>query len=345
MNKTSAFIRFALACFAAAVTFAGCNGPQASTVPAHASFSELKAPVASASQEPGGVKTASEDLIYLSYGSCGSFTGECYAEVAIYTFPGGDPIGTWNAAGYALGECADKAGNVFVTYILGSVGEVFEFAHGDTSPAKTLSDPAGFPVACSVDTDSGDLAVVNDTGSLSIYTHASGNPTTFNYPGVTLNSVGYGDRGTLFVDGLTAYPSSKFVLAKLPKGGSSFENVTPNKQVNGAEELFWDGKYLALQAGYNQIYRFEIRGSSGRFVGATQPKHLRGGIDQYWIVDNQIVAAYSWKPCRAICSDEGTVGIWHYPSGRVITKHFTPDLSPAAGMALSLAQHRGLLDK
>ena len=249
----------------------------------------------------------------------------------------------------ALGECADEAGNVFVTYInSGSVGEILEFAHGGTSPVATLSDPTGTPVACSVDPISGDLAVVNASngeGALLIYSNASGSPTTYSYPGVDFYGVSYDNKRDVFVDGLTGYHSSQFVLAKLPKGGNSFENITLNKQVGNAAQLFWDGKYLTLGPVYREaqpgkIYRFGIRGGSGRFVGATEPRQIRGGIDEYWIVGKQIVVAYSWKPCRAICGREGTVGIWSYPSGRPIKKYIMPYGVPSTGMAFSLAQNR-----
>jgi hypothetical protein len=346
MTKTPAFIRIALAYCVAATSFAGCSGPQASSIPAGGSFSELKASAASDNQKSRTADATSEDLVYLSYGSCSShIKSACVAEVVVYTFPGGQPIGTWYSAGYALGECADEAGNVFVTFInSGSIGEILKFAHGGTTPVATLSDPTGTPAACSVDPISGDLAVVNGTGTLLIYSNASGSPTAYSYPGVTLSSVSYDNKGDVFVDGLTGYQSSQFVLAKLPKGGNSFENITLNKQVGGAGELDWEGKHLTIGPGYlgqGEIYRFDVRGGSGRFTGATQPRRIRGRIDQYWIAGKQIVIAYSWKPCRAICDDEGTVGIWNYPSGRMITKHFTPYGPPSTGMALSLAQdHR-----
>jgi hypothetical protein len=345
MTKTSAFIRIALAYCAAATSFAGCNGPQAATIPAGGSFSELEAAVPGHNQRSGNAAMTDENLVYLSYGSCSShIKSACAAEVVVYTFPGGQPIGTWYSAGYALGECADEAGNIFVTYInSGSIGEILKFAHGGTSPVATLSDPTGMPETCSVDRISGDLAVVNGAGTLLIYSNASGSPTTYSLPGVYFYSVSYDNKGNVFVDGLTGSNSSQFVLAKLPKGGNSFENITLNKQVDGARELDWQGKYLTIgpeYLGQGEIYRFDIRGSSGHFVGATPLKRIRGGVDQYWIVGKQIVVAYSWKPCHAICDDEGTVGIWSYPSGRVITKRFTPYGAPSTGMALSLAQNR-----
>ena len=342
MIKHSALVRIALAYCVAATTVAGCNGPQASTVPASESFLDLGASAVAHDQKLGPVGASSEDLVYLSYGSCGF--SQCSAEVAVYTFPGGQPIGTWNAAGYALGACSDEAGNVFITYILGSIGEILEFAHGGTTPVATLSDPTGSPVACSVDPLSGNLAVADGVGALLIYRNASGSPTTYSYPGVSFDGVTYDNKGNVFVDGLTGGQSPQFVLAKLPKGGNSFENITVNEQVAGVGELGWDRKYLTIgqSAWYknemNLIDRFEIRGTSGRFESATQPRRIRGGVDQYSIVHEQIIIAYSWKPCSAICNDVGTVGIWHYPSGRVRAKHFTPKGLPSTGMALSLAQ-------
>lgn len=341
MTKTSVFIRIALAYCAAATFFAGCNGPQASTIPTGASFSGFNASATRHHQKSGAVGTSSEDFVDLSYGSCSSFTGGCNAEVAVYTFPGGQPIGTWNAAGYALGECADEAGNVFVTYInSGSIGEILKFAHGGTSPVATLSDPTGTPVACSVDPISGDLAVVNGTGTLLIYSNASGIPTTYSLPGVYFYSVSYDNTGNVFVDGLTGYRSSQPVLAKLPKGGNSFKNIKL-KGLNSAGELGWDGKHLTLGVPGNPtiIYRLDISGGNGRVAGTTQLTQIHGAVDQYSTEGEHVVVAYSWKPCRAICGDEGTVGIWHYPSGRVIKKHFTPDGAPSTGMALSLAQN------
>ena len=341
-------LRVVLAFCVVATTVAGCSGSQGSTIPVGGPFFKLNTAATSRDQKSGNAATSSEDFVYFSYGSCSLYTGGCYAEVATYTFPGGQPIGTWNAAGYALGECADKAGNVFVTYILGSVGEILEFAHGSTSPVATLSDPTGLPVACSADPISGDLAVVNASNgmeALLIYSNASGSPTTYSYPGVTFYSVSYDNKGNVFVDGLKGYRSSQqFVLAELPRGGKSFENTGLNEQIDGPGELDWNGKYLAigpLYPGQNRVDRFDIRGGSGHFVGATQPRRIRGGIDQYWILGKQIVIAYSWKPCRAICGDEGTAGIWYYPSGHVITKSITPDGGPSTGMALSIAQtHR-----
>lgn len=340
----------ALSASALGLVLAGCGASQALPDLSRGIGQNVTRPPATIhNQKSGDVATTNKDLVYLSYGSCGSHITGCYSEVAVYTFPGGQPIGTWNAAGYALGECADEDGNVFVTYILGSIGEILKFAHGGTSPVATLSDPTGLPVACSVDPNSGDLAVVNpnNAGTLLIYSNASGIPTTYSYPGVTFYSVSYDSKRNVFVDGLTGPHSSQFVLAKLPKGGRSFENITLNKQVGGAGGLDWDGQYLTIGQStwykneMDLIHRFEIRGTSGRFEGATQPKRLLRGIDQYSIVGKQIFIAYSWKPCRAICGDEGTVGIWSYPSGRVIRKHFTPYSSPSTGMALSLAQtHR-----
>lgn len=346
--------RCALSLCAAAILFAGCSGSQS----AGPQLPAVQAPTIR-NQKSGDAATTSGDLLYLSYGSCSYFIlFDCNAEVAVYTFPGGQQIGAWNSVGLAYGECADGAGNVYVTYINSTysggsgVDEILKFAHGSTSPVATLTDQAGPPVACSVDPISGDLAVVNGndgtaTGTLLIYRDASGSPTTYTYPEIIFSSVSYDDKGNVFVDGSTQNRRrpSRFALAKLPKGGNSFQKITLKKQVSDAAELDWDGKYLTTGPEYNgasEIYRFRIRGSSGRFVDDILLRRTRRrAIDQYLIAGNKIIAAYSWKPCNAICGFEGTTGIWHYPSGLVRTKNITPDGSPSNGIALSLAQtHR-----
>jgi hypothetical protein len=342
MKKISAFIRIALAYCIAATTFAGCNGSQTSTIPGGTSFSKLKAPATSHDQKSGDAATSNQNFLYVGstcYYSCGS-------SVSVYTFPEGQLIGSWTGANaLPAGECADDAGNVFVTYTdftSGYVGEILKFAHGSTVPEATLRDGTAFPVACSVDPISGSLAVINgldySMGTLSIYRNDSETPTTYSYPGLAFYGVSYDNKGNIFVNGNTPPPSSKLVFLELRKGRRSFENIALNVQFGSAGELEWNGTHLMLGLG-NSTYRLDIQGRFGSLVGVTQLKRIRGGIDQYWFVGKEIVAAYTWKPCPAICGREGAVGIWHYPSGHVITKSITPYLSPPTGMALSLAQH------
>ncbi|HEY6326958.1 MAG TPA: hypothetical protein VIW73_10665 [Candidatus Cybelea sp.] len=57
---------------------------------------------------------------------------------------------------YPAGECADRPGNVYVAEFYGQ--DVVEYAHAGASRIKTLAAP-GFPLGCSIDPTTGNLAV------------------------------------------------------------------------------------------------------------------------------------------------------------------------------------------
>jgi hypothetical protein len=104
-------------------------------------------------------------------------------DVDIYSYPKGTLQGTLTGFSFPEGECTDKKGDVFVTN--DDAENVLEYAHGGTTPIATLSDTGYYPVGCSVDKITGDLAVTNTyntsftSGSVAIYQHASGSPTYY----------------------------------------------------------------------------------------------------------------------------------------------------------------------
>jgi hypothetical protein len=327
--------RIALAYCVATAMLAGCNDRQISAIPAAASFSQQKVS-----------RSGHQDLVYVSY-SCGT----CGGAVGVYTFPGGQLVGTWVGTGqsFASGQCADGAGNVFVTYsfynaFAGWAGELLKFEHGGTAPVATLSDAEAPPVACSVDPTSGNLAVVNGgyAGTLLIYGNASGSPTVYDYPGVNFYGVTYDDKGNIFVDGMTKGAPPAFAFAELLKGKRSLEAITLDKRFLSAGELQWDGKHVTLGSGW--IYRLDIHGSSGRVAGVTRLNHMHHDYTvAYWAAKKQIVVAWARKQgaCPSYCGPtSGSVGVWSYPTGRAITKSVTPMLVGPTGVALSLAQNR-----
>ena len=60
--------------------------------------------------------------------------------------------------------CNGTNGEVFVPYSQFYSGPIYinEYAHGDSKPLATLSDPGpGYPFACAVDPTTGNLAVLN----------------------------------------------------------------------------------------------------------------------------------------------------------------------------------------
>jgi hypothetical protein len=61
-----------------------------------------------------------------------------------------------SVSGEVGGDCSNRTGDVFVP----NNTEVFEYAHGGTSPIATLSLPGNSGAACSIDPSTGNLAVV-----------------------------------------------------------------------------------------------------------------------------------------------------------------------------------------
>jgi hypothetical protein len=227
------------------------------------------------------------------------------------------------------GECTDSKGDVFVTSTGGS--DVVEYAHGASKPAATLKDAGYFPIGCSVDPLTGNLAVTNFSttgsgqGDVVIYKHAKGRPTG-DYTDSKIENMllcSYDDKGNLFLDGLGQ--GSAFEFAELRGGGTSITNVALDQTITTAGGVVWDGTYVAVgDQSDNVIYRFAISGNKGTKVGSTT---LGGAVE---------VFQFSIDGSRVIGPDAGAedVGIWKYPKGGSALKTFTGFDAPI-GTALS----------
>ena len=75
---------------------------------------------------------------------------------------------------YGNADCSDSKGNVFIS----GGTEVVEFAHGGTTPIATYSIAYYPATGCSVDPESGSLAVVNE-GWVSVFPPGSQNATSY----------------------------------------------------------------------------------------------------------------------------------------------------------------------
>jgi hypothetical protein len=135
---------------------------------ASARLSELSRP----DNGPSGMERglASQSLLYVS---------DYYRDVVdVYTYPGGVRVG--KLGGYVFvyprGLCANAAGNIWVVDTASQ--KIVEFRHGGARPVRTLEEKRGFPLACSVDPKTGDLAVSNNSnyegGSVLIFRQAHG---------------------------------------------------------------------------------------------------------------------------------------------------------------------------
>jgi hypothetical protein len=244
--------------------------------------------------------------------------------VNVYTYPEGSQVDTLTGFAKPLGECADAAGDVFIAN--SADRDIVEYAHGGSEPIATLNDSVYYPNGCSVDPTTGNLAVSNGqskkrdgSGSIAIYPHAQGKPKY--YTGVQYyNSCGYDDDGNLFVAGVG---NSDYVLAELPKGGTTFNNIRPRNFL-AVDLIQWDGRYLTDEvplAHSSWIYRLKVSGSNARAIGITK-------LDEAG-------ASFIERP-RVILAGSSGVDFFNYPSGKGPTKKISDSEGPT-GIVVSTA--------
>jgi hypothetical protein len=261
------------------------------------------------------------DLLYLD-----DQTGDVY----VYSYPKGELMGTLTGLPDPQGECVDKKGDVFFTSFAGQ--QIVEYAHGGTSPINTLSNPGQYMEGCSVDTKTGDLAAIDfepstggGGGSVAIFAHASGSPTVLTDPNLHLGyQIGYDNKGNIFVDGVDS--SNNFEFAELPKGSSSFTEITlGGVSITTPGGVQWDGKYVTVgDAKSGAIYQTD--GAGGNVEGTTSLSDS-DGIFQYFIGGKKVIGPNAYS---------GNAGIWKYPKGGSPTMTIT-GISDPFGAAISKA--------
>jgi hypothetical protein len=199
--------------------------------------------------------------------------------VDVYDYKTGEQEGGLSGLQYPYGQCVDAAGDVYVTQFFGAA--ITEYAHGGTSAIKTLSGP-GYPIGCSVDPTTGNLAVSSwvdaygssQCGGVWVYPDASGTPTLYSDPNVCQGywPPGYDPSGNLFieVDGPPSY------LDELAVGGGTFTELSlVGATIHLPTSVMWDGAYLVGgDQEYNgrnttAIYRIAISGSTATVVKIT----------------------------------------------------------------------------
>jgi hypothetical protein len=194
-------------------------------------------------------------------------TGKLYGQITGFSVP--------------FGECADNAGNVYVVDF--GNGNVSEFAHGATTPTTVVNDRFGYPIGCSVDPTTGNVAVTNfASGYYSLYAGSilifagglSGSQSVLTNGYIRwMWPAGYDDNGNLFVEALS-YNSSISLLLEVPAGSSHFALLS-GLTINAPGAAQWDGFYMTATdtnyGGYPHtgISRFTVSGSSVSVVRTT----------------------------------------------------------------------------
>jgi hypothetical protein len=259
-------------------------------------------------------------------------------DVEVYSYPDGKLKGTLTGFQTPSGVCSNKAGDVFILNGNGTSVEVY--AHGGSSPIRTLNLP-GYPeLNCSVDPTTGNLALGVLGGTCGecfvVFPGGSGTETTYTPSGQNgLPGCGYDNNGNLFCD---AYGTSGFALFELPKGSSTVKAIA----VSGAGSLTagsmqWDGTDLAFGAGAGPtLYQIQLSGSAGSVVGSTTLSNA-GAVWQFWITNN--LGSKKHKGLRVIAPTDVNsapiAGYWNYPAGGTATKMITTGLVQPDGAALS----------
>lgn len=303
--RVSAFRRDALGLYAAMALLAGCGGSQQSGAQsplgqlpeglvdtrtsdaAQTGFLAVRPDRGPSWMSPDA---ASKDLLYVS--------NYITSEVFVFSYPALKLVGTLTGFDQPDGICTNKAGDVFI--VSNQNDTIIVYKHGGTAPIATLAGTAGYPVNCSVDPTTGNLAVAtihtysDGPGSVAIYAHGKGTPTIYSDSKMTnVYFVGYDDKGNLFLDGATP-PSIGFVFAELPKGKKKFSNIKlKGGYIYFPGKVFWDGKYVTVA---DQSYGGTLdtsginrtTGAGGKIVSSI-PLKGSGDIVDFWIYKGTLI--------------------------------------------------------
>ncbi|MGB8965277.1 MAG: hypothetical protein WCB99_06525 [Candidatus Cybelea sp.] len=303
------FGRYALSSCIAGALLAGCGGSQ----PPLGAMRQSGAIVTRAAHGGSWMrqKATTGDLVYIT-GGCG---GTC-----VVSYPDGNIVGHLDDGdGLNAGACADSQGNVYISNNNESHSEVVEYPHAGATPIATFDLPGKDAAGCSVDSTTGNLAVMFEGGvyGVAIFTPASQSPQLYPAP-VDGFSCAYDPSGNLFVGGLG--DGTNAALAELPKGTSTFSQLTISKTIEGAGQVQWYGNYLSYSSTFGGdpfIYRLKISGTGAEVVKTTRLVHEKW-LWYPWIYQNKILAPYTRHGVSA-----RALGIWDYPRGGKIVEKFT----------------------
>jgi len=250
-------------------------------------------------------------------------------------------VGQLSAFTYPYGECSDSSGNVYITdsYAV----DVVEYAHGGTAPVKTLP-VTGFPIGCSIDSLTGNLAVsvytgsqgANTRGGVFVFAKGSGTPTLYADPNLwQMWPPAYNDRGNLFVLGYN--PTVE--LAELPAGGKAFRQISLGTAIQAPGSVLWNGKYLyAVDQQYKggsttAVYRLAISGTRASVLQTTILNDTCGsGAD---VVQPLIAGTTIFGPNHN-CTNR--LDFWNYPAGGKPVRAMSPSIAPLGGAGQTISQ-------
>jgi hypothetical protein len=222
-----------------------------------------------------------------------------------FDYPKGDSsIGSVSASD-SQGECTN--GKAKKTWWVSASGadEVDEFSYKGGSPIATLDVSEGEPAGCAIDPTTGNLAeTILSNGEVVIFTNASGSGTAYSTPLIEAFFDGYDKNGNLYADGFNG--DDEFQLVELPKGSSTFEDISISNSVDFPGAVQWDGTYVTVNdQEAHDIYQYTVSGTTATLEGTVA---LNGTSDcvQTWIAGSLVF-------CPDAGNSEGYV--FKYPAG------------------------------
>ena len=283
--------RETLAVIVAVALLAGCGSAQ----------NTINAPTGSISQNAAHKATSSSgNLIY---------TDDEHGKAAILTFDGHIAERFQMPSEYGAILCSDSSGNVWAADTNGTY--IYGYTHGGTSPVTTLYyQYLGIPRECSVDPNTGDLAVCSaDINEIAIFQDAQGSATYISTPfESSVPACTYDSKGNLYAYGsIDANPYSYNAVAVLARGSTQFTTITFRNRNNQGNYFLWNNNHLYLTQGKGRISEVKIMGSTGKLVQLPKDAHRWGDAS---IIDSTIVAPY--LPLKARRHLYEGVGFWPF---------------------------------
>jgi hypothetical protein len=246
--------------------------------------------------------------------------------VFIYSYPGGEHVGTLAGVRNPNALCSDSSGDVWVTESNSRHHSfLLKYAPGGSTPIARLSLNRRVD-ACSVDPSTGNLAAGTLTPEVAVWTNAQGSPTLYSTRAFfkEVRTVTYDGSGNLYMRSFVRTEPG----AWLPKDGATVMKFHVGKL--GA--YGWDGRYFVIGPanGYSEpITRYQLDGGNGKLVGKVLLDRCAPGYEPSFAIAGSKLAV----SCGL--DETNSLNYYRYPKGGTPIKQFVPGAS--GSVAISVA--------
>ncbi len=233
--------------------------------------------------------------------------------VDILSYPGYKRLGTLRSAKDAYSPITANPVNGDILIDVGGI--IYDYAHGGRQPIAKINPPRSYSLTAdyAFDPTTENIALSfqrpSGGGAVGIYQTPSSHPTLYSVPNMQYPAfLGYDDQGNLFVEGKES-SNGPDVFAELPKGSSTFNDVTLNQTLSNMGTVQWDGSFITV-ASRNSLYEIQVSGSNGTIVGQTTLDGAWIKYPVFWIQGHVVLGDHVTKRNRY-----NGLGVWHYPEG------------------------------